>query len=112
MIDDPEIKSLLINVVGEMVSTAARPGEFCGTRNIFEKDFSMKAFVAKVSAFAREEDGVALTEYLVLLGLLVGGVIVAVTTAGQSLDNAWTSWAGFFDNSLTCTSDATNGVVC
>ncbi|APG92223.1 hypothetical protein [Sinorhizobium americanum] len=56
----------------------------------------MKAFVANVSAFAREEDGVALSEYLVLLGLLVGGVIGAVTTAGGSLSTAWTNWSGWF----------------
>ena len=37
----------------------------------------MKALLYKVRAFAREEDGVALTEYLILLGLLVGGVIVS-----------------------------------
>ncbi|MQW88257.1 hypothetical protein [Sinorhizobium saheli] len=56
----------------------------------------MKAFLSKVSAFAREEDGVALSEYLVLLGLLVGGVIAAVTTAGGNLATAWTNWGGWF----------------
>ncbi|WEX89049.1 hypothetical protein PZN02_001590 [Sinorhizobium garamanticum] len=56
----------------------------------------MKAFVSKVSAFAREEDGVALSEYLILLGLLVGGVITAVTTAGTNLDTAWDNWGSFF----------------
>lgn len=56
----------------------------------------MKAFVSKVAAFAREEDGVALSEYLVLLGLLVGGVIAAVTTAGGNLATAWNGWGGFF----------------
>ena len=49
----------------------------------------MKAFVNSVRAFAREEDGVALTEYLILLALLVGGVIGAVTLAGQNLSAAW-----------------------
>ncbi|MBD9510408.1 hypothetical protein IB265_26955 [Ensifer sp. ENS10] len=72
----------------------------------------MKALLTKVRAFAREEDGVALTEYLILLGLLVGGVIVAVTGAGDSLSTAWTSWGGFFENSLTCTTDAATGVTC
>ncbi|UTY46593.1 hypothetical protein [Sinorhizobium fredii] len=60
----------------------------------------MKAFVAKVSAFAREEDGVALTEYLILLGLLVGGVVLAVNTAGANLDAAWDSWATWFTDNL------------
>ncbi len=56
----------------------------------------MKALLYKVRAFAREEDGVALSEYLVLLGLLVGGVILAVTTAGQNLATAWNGWGAFF----------------
>ncbi len=56
----------------------------------------MKALLYKVRAFAREEDGVALSEYLVLLGLLVGGVILAVTTAGGNLATAWTNWGAFF----------------
>lgn len=46
--------------------------------------------------FKHDEDGLALTEYLLLLGLLVGGVIVAVTLFGTNLGNAWNSWAGFF----------------
>ncbi|MCV9961705.1 hypothetical protein OIU34_07295 [Pararhizobium sp. BT-229] len=56
----------------------------------------MKALLSKVRAFAREEDGVALSEYLILLGLLIGGVIVAVTTAGDNLATAWTNWGGWF----------------
>ncbi|MBB4186192.1 pilus assembly protein Flp/PilA [Sinorhizobium terangae] len=72
----------------------------------------MKALLSKVRAFAREEDGVALTEYLILLGLLVGGVIVAVTTAGDSLAAAWNSWGNFFSQSLTCAPSTSNGVTC
>ena len=72
----------------------------------------MKALVNCVRAFAQEEDGVALTEYLILLGLLVGGVIAAVTLAGTNLSAAWTSWAGFFNASLTCTDNAANGIKC
>ena len=60
----------------------------------------MKAFVNSVRAFAREEDGVALTEYLILLALLVGGVILAVTSAGTSLAAVWTAWAGWFGTAL------------
>ncbi|WP_354318189.1 hypothetical protein [Sinorhizobium fredii] len=56
----------------------------------------MKAFVSKVSAFAHEEDGVALTEYLILLGLLVGGVVATVSTAGDNLNTAWSGWATWF----------------
>ncbi|MGO6664075.1 Flp family type IVb pilin [Rhizobium ruizarguesonis] len=60
----------------------------------------MKALVNCVRAFAREEDGVALTEYLILLALLVGGVITAVTLAGDNLAAVWTAWAGWFTTSL------------
>ena len=52
-----------------------------------------------LATFGREEDGVALTEYLILLGLLIGGVIVAVTTAGTDLSTAWTSWSTFWTSS-------------
>lgn len=52
----------------------------------------MKKALESIRAFAVEEDGVALTEYLILLALLVGGVIIAVTTAGGSLAAAWASW--------------------
>ncbi|EGE56909.1 Flp family type IVb pilin [Rhizobium phaseoli] len=60
----------------------------------------MKAFVNSVRAFAREEDGVALTEYLILLALLVGGVITAVGLAGTNLAAVWTAWAGWFTTAL------------
>ena len=56
----------------------------------------MKALVSQMRAFAREEYGVALTEYLVLLGLLVGGVVVAVGMAGTNLAAAWQTWADWF----------------
>jgi len=46
--------------------------------------------------FTRDEDGLALTEYLVLLGLLVGGVIGAVIIFSGGLASAWTSWGNFF----------------
>ena len=49
--------------------------------------------------FARDEEGLALTEYLVLLGLLIGGVIVAVTLFGQGLSDAWDSWTAWFGGS-------------
>jgi pilus assembly protein Flp/PilA len=57
----------------------------------------MNALMSKVAAFVRDEEGVALTEYLILLGLLVGGVIGAVTLAGGSLATAWGAWQNFFD---------------
>ncbi len=60
----------------------------------------MKAFLTKVRAFSREEDGVALTEYLILLALLVGGVITAVTVAGSNLSAAWGAWGSWWTTSL------------
>lgn len=56
----------------------------------------MKALLNKVRAFAREEDGVALTEYLILLGLLVGGVVASVITIGGELNADWGTWATWF----------------
>ena len=56
----------------------------------------MTKFVNMVRAFASEEDGIALTEYLILLGMLIGGVILAVNAAGGNLGNSWTAWSTFF----------------
>lgn len=56
----------------------------------------MKTIQKNIRAFAVEEDGVALTEYLILLGLLVGGVIVTVGLAGTNLNTAWSSWSTFW----------------
>lgn len=40
-----------------------------------------------------EEDGLALTEYLILLGLLTAAVIGAVTAFGGQLGVLWQTWA-------------------
>jgi pilus assembly protein Flp/PilA len=53
-----------------------------------------------IERFAREEDGIALTEYLILLGLLVGGVIAAVTTAGGNLSTVWTGWGTWWTTAV------------
>ena len=53
----------------------------------------MGKMVEIVRAFAAEEDGGAMTEYIVLLGILVGGVIAAVTLFGTDLNTVWQSWA-------------------
>ncbi len=55
----------------------------------------MKA-ISMMKTFRKEEDGLALTEYLILLGLLVGGVIVSVLAIGGDLAGAWAEWATFF----------------
>ena len=46
--------------------------------------------------FMKDEEGLALTEYLILLGLLTGGVIIAVTAVGGSLSAAWGTWQTWF----------------
>jgi pilus assembly protein Flp/PilA len=40
-----------------------------------------------------EEDGLALTEYLILLGLLTAVVVGAVATFGTSLGTQWGLWS-------------------
>ena len=40
-----------------------------------------------------EEDGLALTEYLILLGLLTAVVVGAVLTFGNNLGAQWDLWA-------------------
>jgi pilus assembly protein Flp/PilA len=54
---------------------------------------TLQAYSAtKLEKFRKEEDGLALTEYLVVLGLLIGGVIVAVEAFGGGLSTVWTNW--------------------
>ncbi|THD82454.1 hypothetical protein E7811_15545 [Aliigemmobacter aestuarii] len=48
-----------------------------------------------MTRFAKEESGLALTEYLILLGLLTGAVIIAVTLFGTNLAASWTAWANW-----------------
>lgn len=56
----------------------------------------MFSFIKYMAARLRKEnDGVALSEYLILLGLLVGGVIAAVILFGTNLTTAWNAWAGW-----------------
>lgn len=45
-----------------------------------------------LKAFRKEEDGLALTEYLILLGLLTGAVIAAVLGFGEELGTLWGEW--------------------
>jgi pilus assembly protein Flp/PilA len=57
-----------------------------------EGECEMKMGLESIRAFVAEEDGVALTEYLILLALLVGGVVAAVGLAGDGLAGAWSGW--------------------
>ena len=60
----------------------------------------MKKAIKIIGAFRQEEDGVALTEYLILLALLVGGVIVAVELAGNNLALAWGTWGSWWSTNV------------
>ncbi len=40
-----------------------------------------------------EEEGLALTEYLILLGLLTAAVVTAVILFGGNLGTQWQTWA-------------------
>ena len=52
-----------------------------------------KNIIAKVMDFYHDEEGLALTEYLILLGLLTAAVITAVTLFGDNLALVWDDWA-------------------
>lgn len=61
----------------------------------------INAAASVLGQFKRREEGVALTEYVVLLALLVGGVIVAVIAFGDSLGDVWALWAGWLSGQET-----------
>ena len=66
----------------------------------------MTKLAVLVRDFAREEDGIALTEYLILLGLFTAAVILAVAAAGSNLATAWESWGNFFTAAGSCNAGA------
>lgn len=47
----------------------------------------------KLVELRSDEKGLALTEYLILLGLLTGAVIAAVLLFGTELGANWNEWA-------------------
>lgn len=56
----------------------------------------MKKFLTNTATrFVNDEEGIALTEYLILLGLLTLAVIGAVVLFGQELGANWQSWANW-----------------
>lgn len=60
----------------------------------------VKMILNIAARFRKDEDGIALTEYLVLLGLLVAGVIAAVLLFGTELTGAWNSWASWVGSAV------------
>lgn len=51
-------------------------------------------------SFVQEEAGLAMTEYLILLGMLAGTAIAAVAVVGANLESTWLSWAAWFTDVL------------
>lgn len=72
----------------------------------------MKSAIKIISAFRLEEDGVALTEYLILLGLLVGSVIISVQLAGINLSAAWATWGSWWTTTVTAPLGINDPLVC
>jgi pilus assembly protein Flp/PilA len=59
------------------------------------------SFVTSLAGrFQRDERGLALTEYLILLGLLTAAVVAAVIVFGQSLGATWSEWAVWMGNAI------------
>lgn len=52
--------------------------------------------ITTMKRFVVEERGLAFTEYLILLGFLTTGVILALLLISGSLNAAWASWADWF----------------
>lgn len=46
----------------------------------------------------KQENGLALTEYLILLALLTGGVILAISMISGNLGIAWSGWDTFYSD--------------
>lgn len=43
------------------------------------------------------DSGLALTEYLLLLGLVIGGVTFSIGAFSGTIGTAWRDWAGFYE---------------
>lgn len=55
--------------------------------------FSLKL----VRELSCKEHGLALTEYLLLLGLVIGGVTFAIGTFSSAVGTSWRAWAGVYE---------------
>lgn len=53
--------------------------------------------MTKLMMLRDQRDGLALTEYLILLGLLTAAVIGAVTAFGDQLGILWESWVTWLE---------------
>lgn len=51
-----------------------------------------------VRRFKSEDEGLALTEYLILLGLITAAVVAAVLAFGGELQRVWEAWVAFMES--------------
>lgn len=56
----------------------------------------MSAAIRTVKAFRRDDSGIALVEYLILLAILSGSVVVAIFIFANNIGIQWQSWALWF----------------
>lgn len=61
----------------------------------------LNMILSHIALFRKEDDGIALTEYLILLGLLTLAVIGAVLVFGTNLAGAWNAWATWIGSNVT-----------
>ena len=69
----------------------------------------MIKLVALLAAKAKElkdrEEGLALTEYVVVLGLVTSALVVAVVGFGGALQEVWAGWSTWIDGNLEAPDD-------
>ncbi|MBR0939096.1 Flp family type IVb pilin [Bradyrhizobium jicamae] len=54
----------------------------------------MRKFFGALKKFGKEEDGAALIEYTVLLGILLVAVIAVIVSVGTWISNQWSALNG------------------
>ena len=54
----------------------------------------MRQILGKIAGLRRDEDGAALIEYTVLLGILLVAVIVTIGLVGAWVSGQWTALSG------------------
>jgi Flp pilus assembly pilin Flp len=59
-----------------------------------------KWLVRKVGSFFKDEAGLAMTEYLVILGVLTAGVVTVITMISSSLETAHENWSSQYSNQV------------
>jgi pilus assembly protein Flp/PilA len=63
----------------------------------------LEKLLEKSLQFKKQEDGLALTEYLILLGVITGAVVLVVTLFGDQVGGAWNTAVGSIFANCTAT---------